>query len=301
MTSKTNEFKRLAMLNIFIIVFYATLLLVGTFYDEKISEALYNPHGLVVMWISGIGAYPFFAFAVLFGGCLYERTLHSDLKKALKFILCVLLILVITAVGFVGAGALVDKDSLGYIYPQLNRNIPVILCISLVSIFPLTYLGYKFAESVADEKLLKRVIGLLLIFIIAYVLLQIVKGIFHRPRYRLTLQGFEGIGFVPWFKPFFCYQDYIEQFGIDKGEFRSFPSGHSILSTCMVIGLQSLSRISLRLWDKQFRLGLLGFVISFIIIISRVILGAHYLSDVSAGALIVSVLALFYTYGCKVA
>ena len=299
MTSKTNKFKRLALLNVFMIAFYAVLLLVGTFYDEKISEAVNDPHGLVAMWISGIGAYPFFAFAVLFGGCLYERTLHSDLNKALKFILCVFLILVITAVGFIGAGALVDKDSMGYIFPQLNRNIPVILFISLVSIFPLAYLGYRLAKSSADEKLLKRVICLLLIFAIAYALLQIGKGTFHRPRYRLTLQGYEGIGFIPWFKPFLGYKDYIEQFGIDKGEFRSFPSGHSILSTCMVIALQSLSRISIRLRDKQFQLGILGFLISFIIIISRVILGAHYLSDVSAGALIVSVLALFYTYGCK--
>jgi membrane-associated phospholipid phosphatase len=301
MTNKTNEFKQLALLNVLMIVFYAVLLLIGTFYDEKISEALYNPHGLVVMWISGIGAYPFFAFAVMFGGCFYERTLHSDLNKILKILLCILLILVITAVGFIGAGALVDKDSLGYIFPQLNRNIPVILCISLVSIFPLAYSGYRLAKSTADKKLLKRIICLLLLFVIAYMFLQIVKNIFHRPRYRLALQGFEGIGFVPWFKPFLGYQDYIEQYGIDKGEFRSFPSGHSILSTCMVIALPSLSRISSRLRDKQFQLGLLGFVISFIIILSRVILGAHYLSDVSAGALIVSVLALFYTYGCKVA
>lgn len=301
MTSKTSEFKKLALLNIFMIVFYAVLLLIGTFYDEKISEALYNPHSFAVMFISGIGTYPFFAFAVLFGGCLYERTLHSALNKALKSILCVLLILVITAVGFIGAGALVDKDSLGYIFPQLNRNIPVILCISTVSILPLAYSGYMLAKRTADDNLLKRVICLLLIFVVAYALLQIVKDTFHRPRYRLTLQGFEGIGFVPWFKPFWGYQDYIQKFGIDKGEFRSFPSGHSILSTCIVIGLPSLSWISLRLRDKQFQLGILGFLISFIIIISRVILGAHYLSDVSAGALIVSVLALFYTYGCKTA
>ncbi len=228
-----------------------------------------------------------------------REPLHSDLRKAIKTILCVLLIPVIIAVGFVGAGALVDKDSLGYIFPQLNRNIPVILCISLVTVFPLAYSGYRLAESAADERLLKRVICLLLVFAIAYALLQTGKGIFHRPRYRLTLQGFEGIGFVPWFKSFLGYQDYIEQFGIDKGEFRSFPSGHSILSTCIFIALPALSRISLGLRDKQFRLGLLGFIISFIIILSRVILGAHYLSDVSAGALTVSVLALFYTHSCK--
>jgi membrane-associated phospholipid phosphatase len=291
-----DGFKRLVRLNIFMIAFYAVLLFLGTFYDQKISEALYNPHGFIVMFISAIGAYPFFAFAVLFGGCLYERILHSDLNKALKSILCVLLILVITAVGFIGAGALVDKDSLGYIYPQLNRNIPVILCISLVSIFPLAYLGYRFAKNEADGKLIKRVLCLLLIFALSYALLQIIKNSFHRPRYRLTLQGFEGIGFVPWFKPFYGFQDYIEQFGIDKGEFRSFPSGHSILSTSMVIALQSLSWISLKLRDKKFLLGVSGLLISFIIILSRVILGAHYLSDVSAGALIVSVLALFYTY-----
>jgi membrane-associated phospholipid phosphatase len=301
MTNRSNEFKHLAILNVIMIVFYAVLLFVSSFYDEKISEALYDPHSLVAMFISSIGAYPFFAFSVLFGGCLYERCLHSNLNKTIKYILCGLLILVITAVGFIGAGALVDRDSLGYIYPQLNRNIPVILCISLVSIFPLAYSGFRLSKNVADEKLLKRVISMLLIFVIAYVLLQIGKHIFHRPRYRLTLQGFEGIGFVPWFKPFPAYQDYIEQFGIDKGEFRSFPSGHSILSSCVVIALESLSFIFLKLRDKQLLFGLLGFGFSFIIIFSRVILGAHYLSDVSTGALIVSVLSLFYIFSCKAA
>jgi membrane-associated phospholipid phosphatase len=83
--------------------------------------------------------------------------------------------------------------------------------------------------------------------------------------------------------------------GIDKGEFRSFPSGHSILSMCMVMILQSLTWFFKKLKDKRIILGVLGAAFSMIIIFTRLILGAHYLSDVSAGAIIVSLPTIIYT------
>ena len=47
--------------------------------------------------------------------------------------------------------------------------------------------------------------------------------------------------------------------------------------------------------DKRIILGVLGAAFSMIIIFTRLILGAHYLSDVSAGAIIVSFLTIIYT------
>ena len=51
---------------------------------------------------------------------------------------------------------------------------------------------------------------------------------------------------------------FIKDMGIDKGEFRSFPSGHSILSMCMAMILQSLTWFSQKLKDKRIILGGLG-------------------------------------------
>ncbi len=78
-------------------------------------------------------------------------------------------------------------------------------------------------------------------------------------------------------------------------EFRSFPSGHSILSMTCVFTFQSLS------WFPNFKgkgklaLGAAGLIFAIVIMSTRVILGAHYLSDVSAGAMISTVFALIYT------
>ena len=88
----------------------------------------------------------------------------------------------------------------------------------------------------------------------------------------------------------------IEKYGIGAGEFRSFPSGHSILSISMVFILPSMSWFFPKLKEKKILLGVIGLLFSMIVMFTRLILGAHYLSDVSAGAIIGTVLALIYTF-----
>ena len=129
----------------------------------------------------------------------------------------------------------------------------------------------------------------------AYASLQILKSNFPRARYRLVVQEYENIGFRSWYMPLEDTAKFINDMGIDKGEFRSFPSGHSILSMCLVMILQSFTWFSERLKDKRIILGVLGAVFSMIIIFTRLMLGAHYMSDVSAGAIIVSFLTIVYT------
>ena len=60
--------------------------------------------------------------------------------------------------------------------------------------------------------------------------------------------------------------------------------------------LPSLSWIFPKLKDKQILLILVGFVFGVAIMLTRIILGAHYLSDVSAGAIIGILLSLVYTF-----
>ncbi|MBR3507957.1 MAG: phosphatase PAP2 family protein [Lachnospiraceae bacterium] len=129
---------------------------------------------------------------------------------------------------------------------------------------------------------------------LSFFILQFCKNMFHRPRYRLAIAGYEGIDFIPWYKPFSNHLYYIENLGIDKGEFRSFPSGHAILSMTMVIILQAFTWFYETLKKKRLFFGVLGLIFALIIIFSRLSLGAHYLSDVSAGAFISSLLALLY-------
>lgn len=290
-----QEYKRLVIFNIFMIVFFGTLLAAGSFADEQIARFLYSPDNTFVKFVTSTGVYPFFAFAVLFTGALCGRMITSEWKKPVKILLCTVSYAAAAFVGFIGAGSIVDKDCLGSIYPALDRNIPVIVGICLVCNPVLLILGYMLAKKAKDGKLLKRIIYLLVLLAVSYGLMQIFKNTFHRPRFRLVAQGYDGIGFIPWYTPFPKAAEFIEKFGIDKGEFRSFPSGHSILSMSLVIIMQSVTWFSEKLKDKRFIFGLTGMLFAIMIMFTRMILGAHYLSDVASGAVISSCIALVYT------
>ena len=296
MKQKNNgEFNKLILLNFFMLIFFVIMLLIGTFNDEAISKTLYSPDNLPLKLVTAIGAYPFFAFCVIFSGSLFERTQHSNAGKGVKLFFYILLVIFVTFIGFIGSGTLAERDSLGSIFPSMDRNIPVIIVISLVTIFPLCYLGYRLAKKSDDLKLVKHILCLFILLGIAYASLQVLKGIFNRPRYRLVVTGQDGIGFIPWYERFTGASEYIEKYGINKGEFRSFPSGHSILSSSMILCFQTLSWLCPKLKNKRFLLAFLGFIFSVIIMLSRIILGAHYLSDVSFGAVIVVILSFCYS------
>ena len=295
MTIKKSNYFGLLLFEIFLLLFFGLLFVIGTFFDESIASHLYSPDSTFVRYVTSCGVFPFFAFAVLFIGALCERIIKSKFNKIIKVVLAFFCYLIATAVGFIGAGSLVDKDSLGGLYPVLNRNIPVIAGISIVVLPLLLWSGYYLAKKTEDKNLVLKIICLLILLALAYASLQILKSNFPRARYRLVVQGYENIGFRPWYMPLEDTAKFINDMGIDKGEFRSFPSGHSILSMCMVMILQSFTWFSERLKDKKIILGVLGAVFSMIIIFTRLMLGAHYMSDVSAGAIIVSFLTIVYT------
>ena len=121
------------------------------------------------------------------------------------------------------------------------------------------------------------------------------KGVFNRPRYRTAVLGYKGVGFVPWYTLFEGAESYVTLYGINADEFRSFPSGHSILSISAMYILPSLSWLFPMLRDKQLLLEIAGLMFGIIIMLTRTILGAHYLSDVSAGAMLGTLLSLVYT------
>ena len=283
-------------LNISMLAFFGALFIIGTFNDEAIAGALFSPDSIPAAAITSTGVYPFFTAPVLFAGALFERSLHSGKSKSGKVILCTLCVIIAAFVGFIGGGALSDRNCFGMIFPAIARNIPVVVALSVIFEFPMFLVGYHFAKRSDDKLLVKRIIGLLVILLIAFVTMQVLKNVFHRPRYRTAVLGYEGIGYVPWHTRFTGSEGYVTEYGINADEFRSFPSGHSILSISAMYILPSLSWIFPKLKDKQILLILVGFVFGVAIMLTRIILGAHYLSDVSAGAIIGILLSLVYTF-----
>ena len=292
---KDPNYKSLILFNILVLCFFAVLFTVGTFQDEAIAESLYSPDNLGIKILTSTGACPFFGFAVLFLGALCEEIISSGRKKSVRVILAAICYLIATFVGFIGAGTLVDRDSLGSIFPTLDRNIPVIAGICFITNPPLLILGYFFGKKSKDKALAKRIICILILLGLSFALMQVCKNLFHRPRYRLVAMGYENIGFIPWYTPFKNSKELIESIGIAKGEFRSFPSGHAILSMSLVFILQFFAYFNDKLKSKRLLLGIIALLFAVIILFTRMILGAHYLSDVCAGAIISTLISLIYT------
>ncbi len=283
------------LFNIAILLFFGVLFFTGTFFDEDIASAIYSPSNTIAAVITSTGVYPFFAVPVLLCGALYERAVHSGKSKAVKAVLCTACILLMVFVGFIGGGALAEKNCFGYIFPSISRNYPVIAVLSVIFVYPLFFVGYHYAKKSKDKMLVQRIFGLFVILLLAFIAMQGLKYTFNRPRYRTAVLGYEGIGFVPWYTRFEGAAQYSELYGINGDEFLSFPSGHSILSISAMYILPSLSWIFPKLKDNQFLLVLTGFMFGLIIMFTRMILGAHYLSDVSAGAIIGTLLSIVYT------
>ena len=279
--SLKKEYREQLLFNVIVLLFFGVLFFAGTFLDEDVARTLFSSNNTVVAVITSFGAVPFFMAPVLFLGVLYERTVHSDRGKAVKVILCIICAVLALFVGFVGGGAITDRNSFAMLFPSAYRNFPIIAVVSII---------------LSQDKLLaQRIIGLLIILLLAFIAMQGLKYTFNRPRYRTVVLGYDGIGFVPWYNRFEGASEYSELYGIDGDEFLSFPSGHSILGVSTMYILPSLSWIFPKLKKHQLLLVMTGFMFGLIIMFTRIILGAHYLSDVSAGAIIGTVLSLAYT------
>ena len=290
-----KEYLKQVLFNVAVLLFFGVLFFAGTFTDEYISRTLFSPGNTIVSVITSLGLIPYFAAPMLFCGTLYEKAVHSSQAKPVKVILCVICALTALFVGFIGGGALADRNCFGMIFPSINRNYPVIAVLSILFEYPLFFVGYHFSRKTVDKLLVQRIIGLFIILLLAFVIMQSLKYTFNRPRYRTVVLGYEGIGFVPWYTRFEGASEYSELYGINGDEFLSFPSGHSILSVSAMYILPSFSWIFPKLRKHQFIMVMTGFLFGLVIMLTRIMLGAHYLSDVSMGATIGTLLSLVYT------
>ena len=100
---------------------------------------------------------------------------------------------------------------------------------------------------------------------------QIIKNIVNRPRPFMVNQDFK---------------DYIISMGMELTKETSFPSSHTLTSFCSATVICYYSK----------KLGLISFVIAFLIAVSRIYLCVHYPTDVLAGIILGVLFGLVMIY-----
>ena len=269
----------------------------GSFFDLQIDAALYsdaNPFGLIM---ASFGVYPCYAgLAFIGGGFLATSYKNKDMRLITRIVSYVLAIAAYGMAIYLCGKELPSPN--GYDVPELAWLSYLICTVVFGGVFVWAF----FVCRKGDRNYLWKIIVIMtIIFVIALLPAGFVIKLFiHRPRYRYAVRG-DLTAFYNWWEMFPEYKKYISSadnpivvFGkeITKEEFKSFPSGHSGTGMIMAMFLPFASYFFPRLKGKEIVLFYTGAVWGFLMMYSRMLVGAHYLTDTCMGSLIVMI--VFY-------
>ena len=277
-------------LHIYILIgFFLITFILGSIFDYQINKALFSDKNTSGLILSVIGTIPGYGMLAVLGGGFIALGLKKQYKLVFNIIFYILAaVLVVLGIFFSG------REFFG---PNgfTNEKIKFVGYIIATPIMGgLGFLGYYlFKKSEAKYLLPLLIIMGVLIFIALVPGVTLLKSIFHRPRYRsIQLYEAEGLVFHNWWTRCENYEALMGQFNLLKEEFKSFPSGHAGASLVFAFSVNFLPKLDKKYEPLQIPLFYAGFIWTILISFSRLWVGAHFLSDVSMGALITAICLL---------
>lgn len=258
-------------------------IILGSIFDLQINQALFSNRNAFGIGVSMFGMIPGYAFLSFFGGAFFYLVYKSELPKPWKIVLCIL--------SFVALGAASWFTSKEF-FSVNGANLPGIgytilaLVIALVIHSGIYVLGLFLGKRITGKYAWVGILVLMLAVLVALVPgVTLFKDILHRPRYRTIQLSIDGITFHNWWEPFSEYKDFITDV-VPKEEFKSFPSGHSACSMVVSMLLMWLPLVNNKLQKHQTLLFYLGVGYACFVAFTRMLVGAHFLTDVCFGMLI---------------
>ncbi len=265
------------------------LIVIGSFLDKNISTALYDKNNAYGYFFESFGTFLGYMMVPCGATCLFLG-LKDDKRWWVKTASYFLLILAFLASSYVYGGSLYEgKEEYGLLVGKLPAYGFALFMMGLSIL-----LAYMFVNK--KDKRMLLIVGsiILLSMAIQLVLLNFfLKYLACRPRWRYLMgdaldQNGLNESFRAWWE--------MQPFSYTSGDYhKSWPSGHT--ATAMIsTTLPLLSLVE----EKKHKytacvLGSIGFAYAFIVAFSRIVAGAHFLSDVAFGGLF-SVLGIIASY-----
>ena len=247
-------------INLFVILILSLSLVIFTFFDLAVSDYLYNQNSNFAKIFEVLGGLPGWLIAPLFMLCLFWRFKDIRIKIAAAVLL--------PAVSFFWINSILSA-----FYLSNTAFYLILLALIAISSFTLIILFKNI-----DEKTLKILFIILLsagIFVLAdTIIVQIIKLFWGRVRYYDLNDNF-----THWFLPRGITND------------TSFPSGHTS-SACALFNVILLCKYFKI--PKIVKIILLIASMAFIVLaaVSRIVIGAHYATDVIFSILLAYILFL---------
>lgn len=274
------------VLGIFLVGF-----IVGSFVDLSLSQALFSRDNTFGLTMSAIGTLPGYMILAVLGGGFFAIGLKKEYKTAWRFVLFVAAIACTgCAIYFSGREFFGENGFRQYI------NIKWVgYLIALPIAGGCGYLGYYLSKKSNNKYLwLVLAVAAACIFLALVPGVTMIKAIFHRPRYRLVeaYSSSNIVSFHNWWQRCKEYKDLMSAYNISGEEFKSFPSGHAGASLVFALGVCILPFVDKKYEKLQLPLFYCGVAWALFISFTRILVGAHFLSDVSMGGLLTTVFML---------
>lgn len=241
-----------------------------SFFDLPINQSLYNPHDVFGRIFEFLGEQPFQFFAVLASVILFRFRDKTLLWKNILFG-SLSAILAIFFAGYAGGQFFAYAKDLGW--GKLYWAFFLILFIYLLSAVAIVY-----TLRVQDKKeAISYALCVVLLYALIWVTMTGLKTLWQRPRWRYLVTtddpagGFRSVWEAKPNWPF-------------KSIYASFPSGH----TMNAVGTFVLVPFLLRRFDLKdsIWLHLIPYLWAVLVAFSRILVGAHFASDVTMGYLL---------------
>lgn len=252
-------------------VILAFCLFVGSFFDYQISSALFNSSSLFGRFVEAAGELPFELTASV-AGVMLVRSARPD-SKASRWLAALGVLINVGLIGYEIIGSLRVGGKL----------IAVQLVLTFVLVIAANIIAYRLTRDTDPDDFTRWALMVLAVWVVQAIILNvIVKPLWSRPRMRV-IEVTPGLNFQPWWvigNP--DKWSYIAA-GVIKDGFKSFASGHTAHAAIglMLAGLPAAAfteKLSLRrvvFWVAA--------VVAALVAFGRIVIGAHFLSDVSCG------------------
>ncbi len=247
----------------YIIVFYilfAASLITASFIDLKLDIFLNNPDDAFSIWFEAMGEMPCRLICTFAGVLIF----YLAEKPALK---------IFGLIADIGGSAYLGYHIADYLFLERHKIIFGVvfgLCIGLMAL----YIGQFIAvpENLKKAFIILSVAGIIVMFI-QLGTIEISKMVWGRVRFRDLIKAGSYEEFTPWYK--------IN--GITGN--RSFPSGHTAGASMSYL-MMLLPFVSPKWAKRRYLCFFIPLVYTSVVAYTRLVMGAHYLSDVTVGGAI---------------
>lgn len=260
------------------------LTLIGSIWDYEIASKVYlgqmpeeNIFGIIFSYVGIIPTFVGWSFLGASIICLSKKHVASTKKRRLLIAFAALLF-VLSFFYFCNTLYLSNANA-------FEVNFFVAYLIGIAVICAAAILGYKLSERCADRELLKKLLLLAAVSLVTLLIISVTKELMCRPRFRFVLY----MENPDYFRSFWqSGSDIRDSLGRDivTDEFASMPSGHSAYSMFAIFLFPTLSDYVQGLGKFRPYLFASGFVWWALTALSRMSVGAHYLTDITVAGLV---------------